>query len=1185
MAHPLIVPFHVLGGATPLGSPGPTGYTPAQIQHAYGFDKISFNNGTVAGDGTGTTIAIVDAYDDPNIASDLKKFDAAFSLPDPVFNKYDQNGGTNFPVADSGWITEIALDVEWAHAVAPKATIDLFEANSATFSDLLTAVQTAASTTGVNVVSMSWGGGEFLGENTYDSYFTTPAGHGGVTFVAASGDSGAPPIFPAISVNVLAVGGTTLPNLDSAGNYTSETGWSGSGGGLSAGTTSQGFESQPSYQSGVVTQSSSFRANPDVSYDADPNTGFPVYDSYNNGTSAPWGQWGGTSDAAPQWAGLIAIADQGRALAGLGSLDSASQTLPKLYKLSASDFHDITSGTSTGTPQYSAGTGFDLVTGLGTPIANLVVSDLVGQSSIHFGVSAPSASTAGSSFNVTVTALNGSGNTDTSYTGTVHFTSGDAAAGLPVDYKFTSTDAGSHTFTVTLDTAGNESVTATDTIASAITGSATVSVSPASASKLAFGQQPTTTVVNKTITPAVTVRELDAFGNLETGDNSAQVSLAIGSNPAGGVLSGTIPVTVSGGVATFSDLSINQIGNGYTLTASSGSLTSATSSSFNITAPVATHYSVSAPSSSTAGTSFSITVTALDASNDVVPGYTGTVAFTSSDAAAVLPPNYKFSSGDAGSHTFTFTLKTAGSETITATDSNNSSITCSATVTVSPAAASKLVFGQQPSNTVVNKTLTPAVTVRELDAFGNLETGDSASPVTLVIGANPAGGVLGGTTTVNVSGGVATFSNLSINQIGTGYTLTAASGSLTKATSSSFNILSATRLIEGFETSDTWNIVGNSFISGYLSTAAAHDGTYGFVQQNNNEWIYRSDSAAQVQAGDTISVWLQFSGRADGRAYFAFGASSAGTLSLVAAPNTGQLIIQSNLGYGFSNLAAVNQTYQPNHWYRLEVDWGTSGKIVGKLFDSNGTTLLKSVTATTTAITSGGIGFRSTGHNKYWDTVTDTPGVNNFAAPGPNDPGAVVGASLFDQPGFATNVQQASSADTAVVANALAPIAASSTGIAHVVASAATASTTSIAAVQSVPTAADFSSSALRLLDADSSASAEPTGVVAAEDDSGTVPTAPVDSSAPQGVLVPVVPAAQDSAAADTPVLDAFYDTAGSDVQWTVAFADSNSLASAVRFEEPGADNLPPAMAVALAGVWFAAAGKSDERKRLELAR
>ncbi len=124
---------------------------------------------------------------------------------------------------------------------------------------------------------------------------------------------------------------------------------------------------------------------------------------------------------------------------------------------------------------------------------------------------------------------------------------------------------------------------------------------------------------------------------------------------------------------------------------------------------------------------------------------------------------------------------------------------------------------------------------------------------------------------------------------------------------------------------------------------------------------------------------MKFDGTANGRAYFGFGASSAGTLSLVAAPNTGQLVLQSNVGYGYTTLAAVSQGWQANHWYRLEVDWGSSGTIVGKLFDSNGTTLLNSVTGATTAITSGGIAFRSIGnYDKYFDTVTDTPGVNNF---------------------------------------------------------------------------------------------------------------------------------------------------------------------------------------------------------------
>jgi subtilase family serine protease len=368
-------------GPQASGSQTPTGYTPAQIKQAYGFNQISFNG--VAGDGTGTTIAIVDSYDDPNIANDLHQFDLAFGLPDPPnFTKVNQLGKTtSLPAANAGWITEIALDVEWSHAIAPGANILLVEANSDNDSDLNTAINTARNYAGVDVVSMSWGGDEYNGETFDDSFFTTPAGHTGVTFVASSGDDGAPTSYPSSSPNVVSVGGTTL-NLTASGNWTSETAWSGSGGGISA------DEAQPAYQKGVVTQTTAFRADPDVSYDANPNTGFGVYDSYNNGTARPWGQWGGTSDAAPQWAALIAIADQGRTLAGEGSLDGPSQTLPLLYSMSAKDFHDITSGTSTGSPRYSAGPGYDLVTGRGTPFANLVVSDLIGKQ-----VSTPAAPT------------------------------------------------------------------------------------------------------------------------------------------------------------------------------------------------------------------------------------------------------------------------------------------------------------------------------------------------------------------------------------------------------------------------------------------------------------------------------------------------------------------------------------------------------------------------------------------------------------------------------------------------------------------------------------------------------------------------------------------------------------------------------------------------------------------------
>ncbi len=243
-----------LAGIQPHAGSGPAGgFAPSQISQAYGFNQISFNG--VAGNGSGQTIAIVDAYDDPNINSDLQTFDAQFGLPNPTFTVLNQNGGTSLPGSDStgGWEVEESLDVEWAHAMAPAANIVLVEANSADMNDLLTAVQTAAGLPGVVVVSMSWGGGESPDEATaYDSYFTTPAGHPGVSFIVSSGDNGAPPSYPAASPNVLAVGGTTL-TVDSQNNYVSESGWSGSGGGLSA------YEAQPSYQQGIVTQSSTQR--------------------------------------------------------------------------------------------------------------------------------------------------------------------------------------------------------------------------------------------------------------------------------------------------------------------------------------------------------------------------------------------------------------------------------------------------------------------------------------------------------------------------------------------------------------------------------------------------------------------------------------------------------------------------------------------------------------------------------------------------------------------------------------------------------------------------------------------------------------------------------------------------------------------------------------------------------------
>jgi hypothetical protein len=189
-------------------------------------------------------------------------------------------------------------------------------------------------------------------------------------------------------------------------------------------------------------------------------------------------------------------------------------------------------------------------------------------------------------------------------------------------------------------------------------------------------------------------------------------------------------------------------------------------------------------------------------------------------------------------------------------------------------------------------------------------------------------------------------------------------------------------VIENFEDNTNWFVVGAFTPTAYLSSSAAHDGPYGLDDYDGTDWIYRNDAAAQVRQGEKLSVWLKFANVADGRAYFGFGASAFGTLSLVAAPNTGQLMIQDNSGYtNFTIVGAVSQTYLANHWYRLEVNWGAGGVITGRLFDSNGTTLLNSVTATDNSVTSGGIAFRARGNDKYYDTVTVSQGATPSAMP------------------------------------------------------------------------------------------------------------------------------------------------------------------------------------------------------------
>ncbi len=329
----------------------PTGYTPAQVKAYLG----------LTGTGTGQTIAIVTAYDAPTIASDLAKFNATFSLPaPPTFKKVSQTGSTTaLPAVDAGWATETSLDVEWAHAVAPGAAILLVEASSNSLANLNTAISYASKQAGVTVISNSWGSLEIQGETTLDGYCKLTT----AVCVAAAGDVGNPGTYPAYNPYVLAVGGTKL-TLTSAGAVTSEASWSGSGGGQSV------WEPKPSYQNAVNT--STKRGIPDVSYDADPATGFAVYDSTPYTGQAGWFQMGGTSAGAPQWAGILAATNQLRKAAGKATFAaSKTTTFPlhsALYGLS-SGLADIVTGSTNGTcgAVCTAGTGYDFVTGRGSP--------------------------------------------------------------------------------------------------------------------------------------------------------------------------------------------------------------------------------------------------------------------------------------------------------------------------------------------------------------------------------------------------------------------------------------------------------------------------------------------------------------------------------------------------------------------------------------------------------------------------------------------------------------------------------------------------------------------------------------------------------------------------------------------------------------------------------------------------
>jgi kumamolisin len=332
-------------GVKPLAT-SPQGETPQSIYPVY---NLSFT-----GAGGSRAIAIVDAFHYPTAAADLATFSTQFGLPqctvaNGCFHQVFARGTQ--PAGNCGWNQEAALDIEWAHAMAPNAKIILVEAASSSFTDLFQAVDIATSQVtsvgGGGEVSMSWGGSEFSGEGSNDTHFQ----HTGIVYIASSGDTGGVVIYPSASPFVVSAGGTTIHRTN--GTFTSETGWSGSGGGASS------QENRPSYQVGVANASTTRRSTPDFSFDADPNSGVSVFDSTVCNNASGWLVFGGTSVAAPSLAGII------NRVGNFFSSSTAELTTIYGNRTNTADFRDILTGTA---GRNRASAGYDFVTGVGSSL-------------------------------------------------------------------------------------------------------------------------------------------------------------------------------------------------------------------------------------------------------------------------------------------------------------------------------------------------------------------------------------------------------------------------------------------------------------------------------------------------------------------------------------------------------------------------------------------------------------------------------------------------------------------------------------------------------------------------------------------------------------------------------------------------------------------------------------------------
>jgi hypothetical protein len=558
-----------------------SGYGPADIDSAYNLPTTL---------GSGRTVAIVDAQDDPDAESDLATYRSQFNLPacttaNGCFRKINQNGAASpLPASDTGWASEIMLDLEMVSATCPLCKILLVEANSATDANLGTAVNQAVAQ-GAIAVSNSYGGPESSSDPTVGATYYQ---HPGVAITVSSGDEGYGVEFPASSPFVTSVGGTSLKRSTSNARGWTETTWStsateGAGSGCSK------FETKPSFQTDTGCTR---RTVADVSAVADPATGVAVYDQFGSGG---WTVFGGTSVSSPIIASIYALASP-----------PAAGVYPVQYPYAdPGALFDVTSGSNgTCSPAYlcTAEVGYDGPTGLGTPNGVAAFGPVATSSDFSVAVSPAAASvTPGSGTTATVSAAITSGSAESVSLSTSGLPSGATASFSPA----TVTSGSSSTLTITTST-----VTPVGTYAVTITGAGTTGT--------------------HTTTFTLTVRSATAS------DFSVSLSPTSASVVAGNGTSSTVSTAVTSGSGESVSFSAAGLPAGATASFSPASVTSGSSSTLTI-----------ATTASTAAGTYAITVTGTAATGSHTASFSLTVTAASSCAAGQKLANPGFESGSA----------------------------------------------------------------------------------------------------------------------------------------------------------------------------------------------------------------------------------------------------------------------------------------------------------------------------------------------------------------------------------------------------------------------------------------------------------------------------------------------------------------------------------------------------------